>query len=69
VFSSVSNYNQGVSRVRQALVTSADEQPITRTEVLKVYEVEPDRYVVFDQEDLKGLQRRFRTGEDLLGNY
>jgi len=47
-----------ISRVRQALVTSSEEQPIPRTEVLRGYEVEPDRYVVFDREELKGLQRR-----------
>jgi DNA end-binding protein Ku len=46
-----------ISRVHQALVTSA-EQPIARAEVLKGYEVEPDRYVVFDREELKGLQRK-----------
>src|SRR5688572_25234477 len=44
-----------VSRVRQALVTSAGEEPITRAEVLKGYEVEPDHYVVLDPEELKGL--------------
>src|ERR1051325_1876492 len=47
-----------VSRVRQALVTSTDEQPINRDEVLRGYEVEPDRYVVLDREELKDLQRR-----------
>src|SRR5215471_3241853 len=47
-----------VSRVRHALITSDDEQPINRAEALKGYEVEPDRYVVFDQEELKRLQRK-----------
>jgi DNA end-binding protein Ku len=43
-----------ISRVRQALISSTEEQPIQRAEALKGYEVEPDRYVVFDQEELKG---------------
>src|SRR5579885_1916973 len=47
-----------VTRVRQALVTTGDEQPITRADVLRGYEVEPDHYVVFDREELRGLQRR-----------
>jgi DNA end-binding protein Ku len=47
-----------ISRVSQALVTSSEEQPIPRAEVLKGYEVEPERYVVFDREELKVLQRR-----------
>jgi DNA end-binding protein Ku len=40
------------------LVTTGDEQPITRADVLRGYEVEPDHYVVFDREELRGLQRR-----------
>jgi DNA end-binding protein Ku len=47
-----------ISRVRQALVTASGERPIARAEVLKGYEVEPDRYVVFEREELKGLQRK-----------
>jgi DNA end-binding protein Ku len=39
-------------------VTSSEEPPISRADVLKGYEVEPDRYVVFDREELKGLQRK-----------
>jgi DNA end-binding protein Ku len=55
-----------VSRVRQALVTSADEQPISRAQVLKGYEVEPDRYVVLDREELKGLQRRTSSNMEIV---
>src|SRR5262249_30245049 len=47
-----------VSRVRQALITSENEQPISRAEALKGYEVEPDRYVVFEQEELRRSQRK-----------
>src|ERR1700761_6904901 len=39
-----------VVRVRQSLVTAGDEQPISRAEVLRGYEVEPDQYVVFDRD-------------------
>jgi Ku70/Ku80 beta-barrel domain len=47
-----------VTRVRQALVTSSDQQPISRSEVLRGFEVEPDRYVVLDRDELRSLQRR-----------
>jgi DNA end-binding protein Ku len=46
-----------VTRVHQALVTP-EERAIARADVLRGYEVEPDRYVVFDREELKGLQRK-----------
>jgi len=49
---------QPVSRVRQTLVTGADETPISRSELQHGYEVEPDRYVVFDPDELKVLRRR-----------
>ncbi len=47
-----------VSRVHQTLVSADDEQPIHRAEALKGFEVEPDRYVVFEPQELKGLRRR-----------
>ena len=43
-----------VTRVHQALMTP-DERPIPRGDVFSGYEVEPERYVVFDREELKGL--------------
>jgi DNA end-binding protein Ku len=46
-----------VTRVHQALVTPED-RAISPAEVLRGYEVEPDRYVVFNREELKGLQRK-----------
>lgn len=39
-------------------MTSSEERPISRAEVLRGYEFEPDRYVVFDQSELRGLQRK-----------
>ena len=41
-----------VTRVRQSLVTAGDEQPISRADVLRGYEVEPDQYVTFDRDEL-----------------
>jgi DNA end-binding protein Ku len=47
-----------VSRVRQTLVTSEDERPVTRGELQRGHEVEPGRYVVFDADELRSLRRR-----------
>jgi hypothetical protein len=55
-----------VVRVRQSLVTSGDEQPISRGYVLRGYEVEPDRYVVFDRDELRNLQRRTSTNMEIV---
>ena len=46
-----------VARLHQALMTP-DERPIPRGDVLSGYEVEPDRYVVLNREELKGLRRK-----------
>jgi DNA end-binding protein Ku len=40
------------------LITQDDEQPVSRENVLRGYEVEPDQYVVFERDELKSLQRR-----------
>src|SRR5215471_11098101 len=55
-----------ISRVQQALVTSADEQHIRRAEVSKGYEFEPNRYVVLDPAELKGLQRRTSPNMEIV---
>ena len=47
-----------VTSVRLSLVSSGDELPISRSVVLSGYEVEPDRYVVLDRDELRSLQRR-----------
>ena len=47
-----------VSRVRQTLVTSGDEKSVTRGELQRGYEVEPDRYVVFNPDELRALRHR-----------
>ena len=46
-----------ISRVHQAFVTS-EERPIQPADILKGYEVEPERYVVFNREELRGLERK-----------
>ncbi|MEQ1886000.1 MAG: Ku protein [Bryobacteraceae bacterium] len=41
------------SRVRQVLFCAAEDKPIPRTEIVKGYEYEKDRYVVIEDEDVK----------------
>jgi DNA end-binding protein Ku len=55
-----------VSRVRQALVTREDEQPVSRAEVLRGYEIEPSQYVVLERDELKSLQRRTSTNMEIV---
>jgi DNA end-binding protein Ku len=55
-----------VSRVRQALVTESDDEPVSRAEVLRGYEVQPDQYVVFNRDELRGLQRRTSPNMEIV---
>ena len=55
-----------VTRVRQSLVAAGDEQPISRAEVLRGYEIEPDQYVVFGREELRSLQRRTSANMEIV---
>ena len=55
-----------VTRVRQSLVTAGDEQPISRADVLRGYEVEPDQYVTFDRNELRSLQRRTSANMEIV---
>jgi DNA end-binding protein Ku len=48
------------------LIASADEQRVTRAEVLKGYEVEPDRYVVLERDELKALQRKTSPNMEIV---
>jgi DNA end-binding protein Ku len=41
------------SRVRQVLYCAAEDKPIPRTEIVKGYEYEKDRYVVVEDEEIK----------------
>jgi len=47
-----------VTRVHQSLVAGANGEPINRSDALRGYEVEPDRYVVFNADELRSLKRR-----------
>src|SRR5215470_13319623 len=55
-----------VTRVRQSLVAAGDEQPISRADVLRGYEVEPEQYVTFDREELRSLQRRTSPNMEIV---
>src|SRR5215469_7978780 len=41
------------SRVKQVLYCQAEDKPITRSEIVKGYEYEKDKYVVIDDEEVK----------------
>ncbi len=43
------------SRVKQVLYCQAEDKPIPRTEIVKGFEYEKDRYVVIDDEDIKKM--------------
>jgi DNA end-binding protein Ku len=52
------------SRIRHKKVAASDGEEVTPDEVVKGYEVAPDRYVVLDPEELKALDpKRSRTIE------
>jgi DNA end-binding protein Ku len=44
------------SRVKQVLFCATEDKPIQRSEIVKGYEYEKDRYVIIDEEDLKKIQ-------------
>jgi DNA end-binding protein Ku len=44
-----------VERVRQVALPQAEETPLVRSEIVKGYEYEKDRYVLFDQQELRNL--------------
>jgi DNA end-binding protein Ku len=43
------------SRVKQVLYCAAEDKPIPRSEIVKGYEYEKDRYVVIEDEDIKKM--------------
>jgi DNA end-binding protein Ku len=55
-----------VTRVRQSLVSSGDEQPVSRAQVLRGYEVEPERYVTFRPDELRRLQRKTSPNMEIV---
>ena len=45
-----------VARVKQEFLTAADERPVPRQELLRGYEVAPEQYVTFSNEELRSLR-------------
>src|SRR6202167_4819994 len=43
------------SRIKQVLFCQAEDKPIPRSEIVKGYEYEKDRYVVIEDEDIKKM--------------
>src|SRR5579884_1230232 len=41
------------SRIKQVIYCQAEDKPVPRSELVKGYEYEKDRYVVIDDEDIK----------------
>ena len=41
------------SRIKQVIYCQAEDKPIPRSEIVKGYEYEKDRYVVIEDEDIK----------------
>jgi DNA end-binding protein Ku len=44
-----------VERVRHAAMSQEEDAPLSRSEIVKGYEYEKDRYVLFDQQELRNL--------------
>ena len=43
------------SRIKQVIYCQAEDKPIPRSEIVKGYEYEKDRYVVIEDEDIKKM--------------
>jgi len=54
------------SRVRQVLYCQAEDKPVPRSELVKGYEYEKDRYVVIDDEDIKKITPRTAKVMEIL---
>jgi len=54
------------SRVKQMLYCQAEDKPIQRSEIVKGYEYEKDRYVVIDDEDIKKVAPKTARAMEIL---
>ena len=54
------------SRVKQVLHSAIDDQPVSRSELVKGFEYEKDRYVVIDEEDIKRIQPKTAKVMEIL---
>jgi DNA end-binding protein Ku len=54
------------SRVKQVLYCIAEDKPVPRSELVKGYEYEKDRYVVIDDEEIKKIQPKTAKVMEIL---
>ena len=54
------------SRVKQVLHSAIDDKPVSRSELVKGFEYEKDRYVVIDEEDIKRVQPKTAKVMEIL---
>lgn len=54
------------SRVRQQYVCIKEDRPVERSELIKGYEFEKDRYVTFEPSELKALEESTRHSIDIV---
>lgn len=52
-----------VSRIKQAVFTAADNNPIPRNELVKGFEYDKDRYIVIEEEDIRKISPK--TARDM----
>lgn len=48
-------HNKDLSRVKEVMYCAAEDKPLDRSEIVKGYEYEKDRYVVIEPEDLEKI--------------
>ncbi len=51
------------SRIKQVIYCQAEDKPIPRSEIVKGYEYEKDRYVVIEDEDIKKMAPSIGQGD------
>jgi DNA end-binding protein Ku len=54
------------SRVKQVLYSIADDKPVPRSELVKGFEYEKDRYVIIEDEDIKKIQPKTAKVMEIL---
>src|ERR1051326_4336989 len=54
------------SRIKQVLYCQAEDKPIPRSEIVKGYQYEKDKYVVVDDEEIKKMAPSTAKGMEIL---
>ncbi|MCC6539530.1 MAG: Ku protein [Bryobacterales bacterium] len=54
------------SRVKQVLFSASTDKPVPRSELVKGYEYEKDRYVIIEEEDIKKIQPKTAKVMEIL---